>query len=120
MKFGQWVRVYDQPDGQDPIQDDDGLLLPDGPEAQVRVEGAADVQDGMRSRRGPEVGPFTLERDADVFLRQEELVRQVEAGMAVVVTWGTDPDDPEARTSTATVVGTRELDGRIHLDWVSR
>jgi hypothetical protein len=110
------VRVYREPEGSGALQDEDGLPLPGAPEPELVLEGVADVQDSVRRRGGPQEGPKDVQRDADCYLRQEELVRQARVGMLVEVEW----QDPAERMSTGRVVAVRELDGRLLLDWLSR
>jgi hypothetical protein len=119
VSYPHVVRIYraGDPDGE-PVQDTDGLILEDAPGAELVVEGRADVQDGMRRRASSEFGPMEVERDADCFLEFEELGLEVELGDTVAVEW--EPEKASGRKSTGTVVGVRELDGRLFLDWLSR
>lgn len=116
MRWRHVLRVYRDPDQAGPVQDEEGNLVGGAGEPELVLSAIGDLQDGMRRRTGDETGPFGIPRDADFFPRDESLVRGIRQGMAAEVDWLGE----EGRSATAVVVGTRELDGVVRLDWTSR
>lgn len=116
MRYPEWLSIYrDDPAGPS-SQDTDGLLTVGPLEyATLVFEGSVDVQERPRRKAGQESGPFTVARDADIFVQDEEGVELARAGDRVLIEWeaGGDP-------SSARVVGTSMIDGRILVDWLNR